>query len=200
MPGYPGQQPSPTKYPGRVIAKARRPSQHAGGPAAMSPGKFSPGAPFSPLGDLHRPASASSLGDRSTPTQPATPASPRYPPDQFGGPAGKLRTASLEGSESDHSVRSLRSESDPGIADGQVAAISSTETIGGLAEAFKPPAEPVNGGETAVGGGGMGSPNVNLPTVPHNTQPHSIADTQVGSGYTDRQTDRQTYRHTDIWT
>ena len=44
-------------------------------------------------------------------------------------------------------MRSLRSESDPGLADtpGQVAAISSTDptpdTVTGLAEAFKPPAE-----------------------------------------------------------
>ena len=45
---YPGQQQhSPIKYNGRTIAKARRPSQHAAG---MSPGKFSPGAPFSPSG------------------------------------------------------------------------------------------------------------------------------------------------------
>ena len=59
---------------------------------------------------------------------------------------GKVRTASLEGSESDNSVRSMRSESD-GMADtpGQVAAISSTDptpdTITGLAEAFKPPTD-----------------------------------------------------------
>ena len=69
----------------------------------------------------------------------------------------------------------MRSESDPGIADGQVAAISSTdptpETISGLAEAFKPPPDPTEGG--------LGSPAVSLPNLPHNTQPHSLTDTQV---------------------
>ena len=69
---------------------------------------------------------------------------------------GKVRTASLEGSESDNSVRSLRSESDPGLADtpGQVAAISSTDptpdTITGLAEAFKPPADISNNGSPGL--------------------------------------------------
>merc|ERR1719242_1148549 len=69
---------------------------------------------------------------------------------------GKVRTASLEGSESDNSVRSVRSESDPGLADtpGQVAAISSTDptpdTITGLAEAFKPPADISNNGSPGL--------------------------------------------------
>ena len=90
---------------------------------------------------------------------------------------GKVRTASLEGSESDNSVRSLRSESDPGLSDtpGQVAAISSTDTtpdtITGLAEAFKPPAD------LSQGAGPGGSPGLTMPGLTQHTQPHSLADT-----------------------
>jgi len=173
-------QPSPNKFPGRVIAKARRPSQqqHGGQPnggAAMSPGKFSPGAPYSPHQDPHRPASASSL-ERATPTQ-TNPASPaNYQPAnqtrlELLEPRPKqARTDSLEGSESDNSVRS----SDPGIADGQVAAISSTdptpETISGLAEAFKPPSEPTIGE--------LGSPHMTTPNIGGHTPTHAVADTQ----------------------
>ena len=175
---------SPSKYPGRVMVKARRPSQHLHHQQA-SPGKFSGPSNPTPPGHMDpssgRPASASGASDNpsyrgnSTPGPHTTPNSPvtRYTSDnsaQFlrmdamlgsGEPArSKARTTSLEGSESDNSVRSLRSESDPGLADtpGQVAAISSTDptpdTITGLAEAFKPPADP--------SASDAGSPSLNL--------------------------------------
>ena len=95
----------------------------------------------------------------------------------------KVRTASLEGSESDNSVRSLRSESDPGLADtpGQVAAISSTDptpdTISGLAEAFKPPSAELGAS------GGHGSPGA-LSLGGHGGHGGHQADTQVRKIYT----------------
>ena len=134
--------------------------------------------------NTQRPASASGLGNEgirsnSTPGPHTTPNSPvmgKCYSDKSsifmqmdgllsGDVRGKVRTASLEGSESDNSVRSLRSESDPGLADtpGQVAAISSTDptpdTITGLAEAFKPPADLSQGSS---------SPGLNLnQSLPH---------------------------------
>ena len=94
------------------------------------------------------------LGAGPTPTTATS-----SPADQLvaGDARAKNRATSLEGSESDNSVRSA---SDPGgsVADGQVAAISSTdptpETISGLAEAFKPPADPL------LTTGGLGSPSL----------------------------------------
>lgn len=137
------------------MAKPRRPSQHQnqnmrGQP---SPGKCEV--------NQQRPASASEMHPRSnsvtpvgphtTPNSPYNSASDSHQPppylrmtdsmisnDQL---RGKVRTASLEGSESDNSVRSSEMADTPG----QVAAISSTDptpdTITGLAEAFKPPAD-----------------------------------------------------------
>jgi hypothetical protein len=164
-----------------------------------SPGKFSdPGTPATtpvPPNNMNentqRPASASGLGSEgnglrgnSTPGPHTTPNSPvmakcysdnsaqfmRMDAMLSGDVRGKVRTASLEGSESDNSVRSLRSESDPGLADtpGQVAAISSTDptpdTITGLAEAFKPPPDLSQGNS---------SPGLNLnQSLPHHADTH----------------------------
>ena len=166
-PGYPG--------PGQgLMAKPRRPSAPLRGQA--SPAKLTGG-------EVSR--------AEQTRTASASPAS-LYPgpgPDymrmdaMLGGsevrpsPA-KVRTASLEGSESDNSVRSLRSESDPGLADtpGQVAAISSTDptpdTISGLAEAFKPPSAELGAS------GGHGSPGA-LSLSGHGSHGGHQADTQV---------------------
>ena len=174
-PGYPGP---PGKYPqGQgLMAKPRRPSAQLRG--QPSPAKT----------EVSR--QAASNGHEQPRTASASPAS-LYP----GGPGpdymrmeamlgsevrpspAKVRTASLEGSESDNSVRSLRSESDPGLADtpGQVAAISSTDptpdTISGLAEAFKPPSAELGAS------GGHGSPG-GLSLSGHSHGGHQ-ADTQV---------------------
>jgi len=204
---------SPNKFPGRVMVKARRPSQHnqhlqnqqrqqqqqQQQQQQCSPGKFSdPGTPATtpvPPNNMNentqRPASASGLSSEgngirgnSTPGPHTTPNSPvmakcysdnsaqfmRMDAMLTGDVRGKVRTASLEGSESDNSVRSLRSESDPGLADtpGQVAAISSTDptpdTITGLAEAFKPPPDLSQGNS---------SPGLNLnQSLPHHADTH----------------------------
>lgn len=175
-PGYPTQ---PAKYPGQpgLMAKPRRPS-------AQLRGQASPAKP-----EVSRPASGGLEQPRTASASPAS----LYPggpgPDymrmeaMLGGsevrpsPA-KVRTASLEGSESDNSVRSLRSESDPGLADtpGQVAAISSTDptpdTISGLAEAFKPPSAELGAS------GGHGSPG-GLSLGGHGGHGGHQADTQV---------------------
>ena len=122
---------SPNKFPGRTIVKARRPSQHK---VEQRPGSDVP---------VSRPAA-------TTPSSPFSngdhgPHAGHYPSAANMIAAGKVRTASLEGSESDNSVRSLRSETEDTMTPGQVAAISSTDptpdTITGLAEAFKPPSE-----------------------------------------------------------
>ena len=175
-PGYPAP---PGKYPQPqgLMAKPRRPSAQLRG--QPSPAKT----------EVSRQAVASN-GHEQPRTASASPAS-LYPsgpgPDYMRMEAmlgsevrpspAKVRTASLEGSESDNSVRSLRSESDPGLADtpGQVAAISSTDptpdTISGLAEAFKPPSA-----ELGVSGG-HGSPG-GLSLSGHSHGGHQ-ADTQV---------------------
>lgn len=182
------------------MVKARRPSQHIHH-GQNSPGKFSePSTPTPPGHEGHsstRPASASGVGSdgasyrgsNSTPGSHTTPNSPvpRYTSDNSAqflrmdamlgtgeSSRSKVRTASLEGSESDNSVRSLRSESDPGQADtpGQVAAISSTDptpdTITGLAEAFKPPPE--------LSGNGSGSPGLNLPRLNRSSEDADTID------------------------
>ena len=172
-PGYPTQ---PAKYPGSgqpgLMAKPRRPS-------AQLRGQASPAKQEVSRADQPRTASASPAS-----LYPSGPG-PDYMRMEamLGGsevrpsPA-KVRTASLEGSESDNSVRSLRSESDPGLADtpGQVAAISSTDptpdTISGLAEAFKPPSAELGAS------GGHGSPG-GLSLGGHGGHGGHQADTQV---------------------
>ena len=167
-----------------VLFQARRPSQQ------MSPGKFSaggvnpppafsPAAQFSPVGHhhpspfsphpshpLHRPASANSGSERSTPTSPMgrygdnnnhhhmghpsqqhhnlQQQQQQYHLQELGGPAEKNHrsSGSLEGSDSSSENSSVRSSGGGGGADstpGQVAAISSTDA-----------ASP---GETAAGDG-----------------------------------------------
>ena len=177
-PGYPTQ---PAKYPGSgqpgLMAKPRRPSAQLRGQA--SPAKQETGSrPAS--GGLEQPRTASASPASLYPSGPG--------PDYMRMEAmlgsevrpspAKVRTASLEGSESDNSVRSLRSESDPGLADtpGQVAAISSTDptpdTISGLAEAFKPPSAELGAS------GGHGSPG-GLSLGGHGGHGGHQADTQV---------------------
>ena len=136
-------------YPGaRGVAKAaRRPSHHAHAPrqaGGVSPAKeeaearspFHPGAGPAPAYTLVHPEP---LGGASHPSTPVTKVRPGMMMIMMMMitlmilmMTMKVRTASLEGSESDNSVRSLRSgDSDPGLADtpGQVAAISSTDQV-----------------------------------------------------------------------
>ena len=147
---------SPNKFPGRTIAKARRPSQQHKDVSLVRPASA----------DVPPRSGVVTSGPHTTPNSPYNGGGDHghgsylrmtegmISSDQV---RGKVRTASLEGSESDNSVRSLRSESD-GLADtpGQVAAISSTDptpdTITGLAEAFKPPAELQSNGSPGLAG------------------------------------------------
>ena len=167
MTSYPAQA---AKYPGQgpaLMAKPRRPSsQHSAGLRVQaSPAKLTGSEAVRPAPEQPRTASASPAS-----LYPGPGPGPDYMRmEAMLGEAGsvrpgpaKVRTASLEGSESDNSVRSLRSESDPGLADtpGQVAAISSTDptpdTISGLAEAFKPPADLGSGSHGSPGGLSLG--------------------------------------------
>ena len=180
-PGYPSQ---PAKYPGQpgLMAKPRRPSAQLRGQA--SPAKQEVSRPAS--GGLEQPRTASASPASLYPSGPGS--DYMRMEAMLGGEAqvrpspAKVRTASLEGSESDNSVRSLRSESDPGLADtpGQVAAISSTDptpdTISGLAEAFKPPSAELGAS------GGHGSPGA-LSLGGHGGHGGHQADTQVRKVY-----------------
>ena len=123
---------------------ARRPSHHAHAPrqaGGVSPAKeeaearspFHPGAGPAPAYTLVHPEP---LGGASHPSTPVTKVRPVMMivimMMVILMMTMQVRTASLEGSESDNSVRSLRSgDSDPGLADtpGQVAAISSTDQV-----------------------------------------------------------------------
>ena len=177
-PGYPNKYPQPGQ-PG-LMAKPRRPSAQLRGQASPAKTEVSRQAAAASNGGHEQGRTASASPASLYPSGPGAPDYMRMEAmlsSEVRPSPAKVRTASLEGSESDNSVRSLRSESDPGLADtpGQVAAISSTDptpdTISGLAEAFKPPSAELGAS------GGHGSPG-GLSLSGHSHGGHQ-ADTQV---------------------